>query len=102
MTHSISKNRNVAIVRGLMSRHTRYWTTPFTPSCERNLLGKELFTRYEAGSLQKEWERQVPLSKKIPSFRGRARLANLLHALYRTLRKTHSWADAPSRFGNSE
>ncbi len=60
---------------------------------------------FDEGERQMLEERlcSVPLSSKLPAFRGRGRMANALHRLWRIVRPTHGqWWSSSGELGNLE
>jgi hypothetical protein len=62
-----------------------------------------LFTEIEADSLWHEVKKERPLSRTIPDFRGRGRIANVFYSVYKAIGDSyHGWAMAGKTLGNLE
>lgn len=62
-----------------------------------------MFSADEAQAFFTRISREVPLSRRIPNFRGRGRVAGLFLALYNVFRPTyHGWATVGNVLGNLE
>ena len=59
-----------------------------------------LFTESEATFFKRKMEKHISLSKTMPNFFGRGKLADFFKTIYNILKPTHEWADSPMRLGN--
>ena len=60
-----------------------------------------LFASEEQSSVAKKIESSTHLGNKIPNFKGRRKIANMVHSLWEILQPTHnSWATADGKLGN--